>query len=592
MLVPRLILFLLIAGRLGAWTLPAGWETQTPSPEQVATVLDAAGREGWAAVAPALRDGTMRAYGQGRADAAQAWLGVARWAKLLAEREDVFVPRWAAAINAAKVGHANMARRYLSPTTPLGAHLSRPLAQWLLADRKFTGKFFALLSPCDYLPKVLDTLDQLYAADPKRFQKYAQLALAIAVVYDVPPPPDWPHAQVSEAALPRRLPAPLEAFAFFIKSDESGQTLHKLAQLDAGTLKFVVDVAAPFSELLWSQEVITIPLKDLVKSYTTVSYRTDRLQSNQDMWPGATYDLPHIMGLGGICVDQAYFATETGKARGVPTLFFHGDGNDARHAWFGYLDGRNKWQLDAGRIEEENFVTGIARDPQTWANLTDHDLAFLTDGFRANPTYESSQFHAGIAALYLEMKNAAAALAAARQAVKFERRNEEAWEILLAALAATGNDAKAREAALREAATAFDRYPDLNAQYRRQIADSLRARGEVSAADEEERQIARRNQGSRSDLTTAQAALILKRAMATKTPAEQLQTYNQLIRQYGRDAGTGFYDAVTRPFVTKLAGDGHKPEARAALDQARLTLKPEIGSQLELEMNRLAATLN
>lgn len=591
MLVRRIILFGLLAVRLGAWELPHGWETQAPTQEQINVALDVAEHEGWVAVTPALRDGTLRAYEQGRTDAAAAWLGLTRWAQLLEEREDRFVPRWMTAINAEKVGHANMPRRYFPPATLLGAHVSRPLAQWLLANRRFTDKFFELLSPCDYLPAVLTILDQLFTADPKHFQTYAQLALAIAVVYDLPPPPDWPHAQVSQAALPRRLPAPLEAFAFFTKADETGHTLHKLSQLDADTLKFVVDVAAPFPELLWAQEVISDPLKNLAKTYSAVSYRRDREQSNQYQWPDLTYDLPHILGEGGICVDQAYFATEVGKARGVPTIFFHGDGNDARHAWFGYLDSRKQWVLDAGRYEEQNLVTGIARDPQTWGNLSDHELAFLSDGFRALPAYASSRVHAGIAAIYLSVQKAPEALAAARQAVRFERRNLDAWEILLSAQATLTNDPKTREGVLREAANAFDRYPDLNSQFRLQIADSLRRRGETSAADQEERQLARRNQGNRTDLTTAEAALILQRAMTEKPLAEQLQVYNQLVRQYGRDGGTGFYDEVTRPFVTNLVREGHQSEALIALNQARQALQPEFGSQLDLEMNKLATTL-
>ncbi len=577
--------------RLGAWELPTGWEAHAPTPEQVATVLAAAEHEGWAAVAPGLRDGALRTYQKGQTDAASAWLGLARWAALFAEREDHFVTRWIAAINAAKVGHPNMARRYFPPDRALAAYASRPLTLWLLTDRKFTAKFFALLSPCDHLPTVLNILDQTYTADPKRFQTYAQLALAIAVVYDVPPPPDWPHAQVSPAALPRRLAPPLEAFEFFIKADQTGKTLHKLAKLDAETLKFVVDAAAPFAELRWAQEIINTPLRNLPKTYSSVSYRRDRAQNNQNTWPGPTYDLPHILGDGGICVDQAYFATEAGKARGVPTILFLGEGNDGRHAWFGFLDGAQKWQLDAGRYEQENFVTGVAHDPQTWGTLSDHELAFLSEGFRANASYESSRLHTAIAATYLELKNVPAAAVAARKAVGFERRNVDAWEILLAAQAAAGTDAKAREGLLREAAAALDRYPDLNTQFRRRIADSLRARGEISAADFEERQIARRNQSDRNDLTITQAALILNRAMAEKPLAEQMQTYTQLVRQYGSDAGTGFYDALTQPFVRRLVHDGHKPEARTALDQTRKALAPKAGTQLDLEMTKLAATL-
>ena len=189
------------------------------------------------------------------------------------------------------------------------------------------------------------------------------------------------------------------------------------------------------------------------------------------------------------------------------------------------------------------------------------------------------------------LDRAPAAVVAARKATNYERRNVDAWEVLLAAQAATGADAKAREATLREAAFALEAYPDLNAQFRQRIADSLRARGEKSAADNEERQIARKNQESRADLTTAQAATMMKRAMDEQPLAEQLRTYTGIVSQFGRNAGTAFYDDVAKPFINRLVHDGRKPEARTALTQVRTALSPDIGSQLAQEMDKLASTL-
>jgi hypothetical protein len=590
-LVRGTLIFLLLGGRLAAWDIPADWPGRAPTPAQIAIVMNAADLEGWAAVAPALRGGALRAYEMDRTDAAGAWLGLARWAALLGEPESHFVPRWIDAVVAARANHANMPRSYHAPETPMATHASRPLVAWLLGNPKFTDKFFGLLSPCDYVPAVLEILDQIHTAKPGRFETYAQLALAIAVVYDVPPPPGWPHAQVSEAALPRHLPAPAEAFKFFADADQTGQTLQHLARLDADVLKFVVDAAAPFPELKWAQQSVRFPLPDLVKSYEAVSYRQDRLLANQDDWPGPAYTLAEILKEGGICVDQAYFATEAGKARGVPTLLFSGAGVDVRHAWFGYLDGEQHWQLDAGRYAEAKLVTGVARDPQTWGILTDHELMYLAEGFRTHQSYQQSRLNASIATAYLEAGRAPAAVAAARKAANYEHHNADAWETLLAAETAAGADAKAREATLREAALALAPYPDLGAQFHQRIADSLRARGETSAADFEEKQIARKNQDGRTDLTTAQAVTMMQRATAGQTLAEQMHLFEQLAGQFGHDAGTQFYDKVARPFVLSLSKAGHKTEARAALGQTRTALDPDPDSQLAQEMDKLAATL-
>jgi len=190
--------------------------------------------------------------------------------------------------------------------------------------------------------------------------------------------------------------------------------LHKLGSLDADVLKFVVDAAAPLPELAWAQQNVHFSLAELVKSYTAVSYRLDRLQDNQTTWPDDTYELARILREGGICVDQAYFATEAGKARGVPRFFQRRRARRPTRV-VRLSRRRARWQLDAGRIPEEKFLTGLARDPQTWGNLSDHELAFLAEGFRALPTYQQSRTDAAVAVEYLQLGHAAEAQAAARK---------------------------------------------------------------------------------------------------------------------------------------------------------------------------------
>ena len=77
---------------------------------------------------------------------------------------------------------------------------------------------------------------------------------------------------------------------------------------------------------------------------------------------------------GGICIDQAYYADTLGKGRGIPTIRFTGFGVDGAHAWFGYLSNSNKWELDCGRYEQQDYPKGFAVDPQTWEPIDDSVL--------------------------------------------------------------------------------------------------------------------------------------------------------------------------------------------------------------------------
>ncbi len=560
-----------------------------PQPARVAALVDEAAKQGWGVNAPGLRAAAMRAY-EANSGEARAWYYLYRWAVLLATPERQAVNDWVGAINDAKVGHPNMPDRYPMPPGSLSAHLSREAQLFALGTAPFAEEFFTTLQPVDNPVAVLDILQTLHAANPAVFADYASLALANAVVFDVPPPPGWPHAQVSAQVLPRRWPEPRAAFDSWVKLDRSPVVTQKLRRLPAAELKFVIDAAAPFGELDWARQNVALPPAEFAKAYDMIKYRKDRLEGSAFNWQLPRYDLPTILKEGGICVDQAYFATSAGKARGMPALLFAGAGLDGRHAWFGYLSATG-WKLDCGRHAEQKYVSGLATDPQTWKYLSDHELLFLTERFRVLPLYRLSEVHAFFAREYLKDGRAAQAVKAAREAVNRERRNLAGWEALIAAQEAAREDVRVREGTLREAAQAFARYPDVEAVFLRQLAASLRARGETSAADFEERKLAVKNQGNRSDLSLQQAADTLQRSMGKDDVATQIRVYDQVLRNYGQGAGTDFFDKVVRPFVEHLQKLGEIPAALQMIGRARQSLRVQPGSMLDHELKALEQRL-
>ena len=147
------------------------------------------------------------------------------------------------------------------------------------------------------------------------------------------------------------------------------------------------------------------------------------------------------------------------------------------------------------------------------------------------------------------------------------------------------------EAVLREAALAFQLYPDVAAGFSNRVSASLRARGETSAADAEERDIARRNRSKRGDLSAQKAREILLRSMASDPVPAQERTYQSLLASFGPGAGIGFFDHVVVPFVQHLIRLGNKPAAERALVRARQTLKFEPNSQLDEDYARLLAAV-
>ncbi len=580
------------AAQGAALSIPDIETRDPPTRARLQSIEAAAGETGWLSVALPVRDAAVRGYGQDRLVAAEAWFHVFQWAALFSEPEDRFLGHWIDAMQAAHLNYPAVSGDYRPSTNPIGINLSPAMKDWVLSNEAFSEEFFSILKPVDRLPTVFAILEGLHRRDAAKFERYSSLALALAVVYDVPPPPWWPHYQVTQEELSRKLPNPAAPFDYLTHEDMGGHTYHMLTRLRAEELKFVVDAAAPIPELTWSKQAVPYQLDAFEGAYSMVKYRTDRVATEALMtWTSGPYTLMSILTEGGICVDQAYFATEAGKARGIPTLLFTGAGQDGHHAWFGFLDGEGKWRLDAGRYAEQRLVTGNALDPQTWSVISDHELQFLSERFRALPSYMESRVHAEFAHDFLMAGNPSLAARAARTAVNYERRNLPAWETLIAANAKLGLDPSTQEGVLREAALAFTRYPDLLIWYKNRVCQSLRARGETSLANFEERSIAESLKGDRADLAIQQAASILSRSIASQSIGDQIATYNAILIQFGHGAGTMFFDEIVVAFAEHLALINMRPQARDAVERARQVLDVQPGTQAALDVDKLMTRL-
>lgn len=576
-----------------ALVIPDTETRDPPSQERLAAISSAAAVSGWDGIVAPLRAAALKAYSQDRFVAAGSWMNAYRWASLFSEPESRFIPMWINAVVTAGANYEGMQNSFTPTQKPIGTNMSPELQAWVFSNDAFSAEFFSNAKGVDYLPKVFSILDELYQRDPAKFEKYSSLALAIAVVYDVVPPPFWPHYQVSAESLPRAFPDPSVTYDRLIREDSAGRTYMRISRLKTDELKFVVDTAAPASELDWSEGSVTFPLDQFAQVYDMVKYRTDRASEESGMvWMGLPYTLQQILAQGGICVDQAYFATEAGKARGVPTLLFTGGGRDGRHAWFGFLDGEHKWELDAGRYAEQRLVTGNALDPQTWTTISDHELQFLAERFRSLPSYAQSKVQEEFAEDFLNNSDPKDAAVAARRAVNYEKRNVDAWEILIQANSRMGVDPRTQEYVMREASLAFSpKYPDLMASYVNRICTSLRARGETSRADYEEKGLADRLKGDRSDLAITQASAILSRSIATQSVQDQIATYNAILGQFAHGSGTVFFDQIVTAFAEHLAQLGMKAQAREAVERARDALEIQEGTMFSIEVQKLLTRL-
>lgn len=238
----------------------------------------------------------------------------------------------------------------------------------------------AFLIQSDEKPaEVYAVLDRLRTERGKLLDRYATLAAAICVVHDRPLVP-----QAGED--PQKCPDALGTFDYFLVNERLMS--FGLVNVPAELLIHVVNVTASVDELNWAagkyagSKVVGNLFFDI--KYDTAHFR--RGVPKKVLQAG--YTLQNLLKHGGVCIDQAYFATTVGKAIGVPTAIVVGSGKDVSHAWVGFLrseKNRGWWDFDIGRYEDYESVRGDILDPQTRRDIPDSYVGLSSELIGTRP---------------------------------------------------------------------------------------------------------------------------------------------------------------------------------------------------------------
>lgn len=471
---------------------------------------------------------------------------------------------------------------------PLGDILGKPLAIELMNDPDFLRMFFSTCDSADFQPLVLKNLRDICESNPIKWRDYESLAIALAVVNDSALPAFWPHPQVSPNFVQKDVPPVAQQFARWVEANESRKLLLDLRKLRPEQLKFVVDGFLKNEEMAWARKNIRLQPGNYAEAFAMIPYRDDRIRKKHYFWDERPYTLSAILKNGGICIDQAYFAAFTGKALGLPTILFSGQGTNGGHAWFGYMSGSNKWALDCGRDPKQNLVTGTALDPQTWQPVSDHDIRQLTARFREKPEFLASTNDRTMAGIFENANRWDDAKLALQNATRICPENPEAWADLSDFLEQTHASAEERKSVHEQAAKALAKNPDAKVEHQQAIADLQREAGKSKDAAQTEQQILTQNLNSRSDLSCEMAAARVNAAMEEGDIAKASREFYHQLQSIGKSGGGNFVNQVGVPFIRALLEKEQKTRARRAVEILRQQFDPSFNSPLDLQLRSLA----
>jgi hypothetical protein len=460
------------------------------------------------------------------------------------------------------------------------------VAEWI-NDEELSRLLFENLSDRDYSPGVLIRLQEIRLANPQEFKEYRALAVALAIVYDQSFPRFWPHGQVHPSQVPIAKAAVADLFKFWTESNESHALLLDLRKLSPGQIKFIVDAPLDRLEFEWARKNVRYQRSEFAKAFDAVSYSVDRVKSGMFDWTAGQYTLENIQREGGICVDQAYYAMIAGKARGLPTLFFTGQGTNGGHAWFGYMKTDNRWELDCGRYRNQNYAVGQALDPQTWRPVSDHELKIRAQGLREGLELLSSQDDILIGRLIERAGDGAKALKAYESAIQVCPQNETGWEAKAEYLRRSGASLNVLKSHHQEALRQFATNRDMRVGQQTALAQIARLQRAPEEAESLERQIVAQNKRKRSDLSVSTAAQKIASLVAARQFDQALAEYRRQASSLAKTGGGNFFYDIVQPFAGALVAAGDTRRAKEVVMLARRALKPELGSIIDSELKDL-----
>jgi len=422
------------------------------------------------------------------------------------------------------------------------------------------------LDPLDVKNEALLNLIRLAQANLDDLHEYAALGIAFSLVFDRPFPLDWPHRQVKQEAVPIGDLDVVKRFNFYVQANRNQKTDEDLTQLSFEKLKFVVDSEVNLSELEYAQHN-RISNSSFADAFFSINYDVSRSNSgNFDfVWGLPTYTLQDIEKHGGICVDQAYYAFLLGKGRGIPTLYFHGQGTDGGHAWFGYMSRSGKWELDCGRYASQNYPKGYALDPQTWQVIDD---ARLTQDFKngeQNPNYQPARNAIAWARLQAHDPSCKKILDDARSIMPELAQTWEMEASFLEYIHASDDDKKTF---YQDWVSQFSAYPEMKIEGQRCLLAVLK-KNQDPAADSLEQDIILANRSSSIDAgMQGEFDSIFEKIKAGDWDAARLGC-ERAIRDFGEQGGGTLFYGIIRPYVETCLKNGHVDQAQQATGFAR-----------------------
>ncbi|MEO5716124.1 MAG: transglutaminase domain-containing protein [Luteolibacter sp.] len=425
---------------------------------------------------------------------------------------------------------------------------AKDLFAWMMVNNDAMEEVLLTVKSGDNKAKVSSLMADAWLSSPEKAQKYFNLMLACAVVFDTEVkahPLGDSASSVSEPIDPH------QRYLWYIDKNEKGKLATSVNRLSARDLVWVVCAPVQTSELEWAIDKMQLTRKNWGNAYGMIEYLMERAVKGLN--PYKEYTFAEILKEGGICGDQSYFCVNTARALGIPAMTISGETDLGGHAWAGVKVKDDEWNTHIGRIGGAS--NGGAGNPQVGGSTSEQEVWLWNDrAQQSRPTTLNVFRPLWLADLLESVTQPAAAEESVRIANSLGHAFIETWVRLHDVLVR-----KTKASSDPGASELVDAWVDFVASMRREFRENPRMVDLAAKAETEhifpftkindarrtlarERRRDERNAGEQKDLIadTLKREADLIQSKGTPDAAKEIsQLYDRALRDYGGSV-TGF----------------------------------------------------
>jgi len=255
---------------------------------------------------------------------------------------------------------------------PVADKLSKEgqLVAFLLANRGVSRRLFRALARKRDPQNALADLAILLQTGEETVKKYPDLAVAFAAAR--------PRRHYREPPEPASL---LDSFRWY--TDPRNRFHYDLRKMPFELSQYLADTRISIKERKWAAGRYGRN-RNPARCYFDLRYDREHYRGGKPKKIAKLpYSLDNLLRVGGVCIEQAYYAGEVCKALGIPATIVVGAGKSGTgHAWVASLKitGGGKqvyWDCTTGRYREHQYFAGDAYDPLTGRKIPDSELMLV-----------------------------------------------------------------------------------------------------------------------------------------------------------------------------------------------------------------------